>query len=100
MNTKEDERKSGCTNTLQTDSWNFVALDKYPRDAKFLYGHTLCLKHTTTLVGKLKSVFLIDAAHMKGNLGRAVFGTWGQDANWSIVCVALSVFFHNEGHKK
>ena len=73
-------------------------LEKYPTDTRFLYGYTLCLKHTTTIVGKLRSVFSVDAAHMKGELGGTAFGTWGQDANRNIVCVAFSVFFDNEGH--
>ena len=35
---------------------------------------------------------------MKGDLGGTAFGTWAQDANRSIVCIALSVFFDNEGY--
>ena len=75
----------------------FDALDKHAINTKFLYGFTLRLKHTTELVSKLKTVFASDAAHMKGTLGGTAFGTWGLDANQNIVCVALSVFFDNEG---
>jgi hypothetical protein len=49
------------------------------------------------LVSSLKTVFSCDAAHMKGKLGGTAFGTWGQDANKNIVCVALSMFFDNKG---
>ena len=75
----------------------FVKLDKHAIETKFLYGFTLRFKHTKELIGQLKTVFASDAAHMKGVLGGTAFGTWGQDANQNIVCVALSVFFDNEG---
>ena len=75
----------------------FAALEKHPSRTRFLYGYTLRLKHMSELVSSLKTVFSCDAAHMKGKLGGTAFGTWGQDANKNIVCVALSMFFDNEG---
>ena len=75
----------------------FKDLDRHPSGTKFLYGYTLRLKHMKELVGCLKTVFSCDAAHMKGSPGGTAFGAWGQDANKNIVCVALSVFFDNEG---
>ena len=76
----------------------FSKLDKdFPdEDTKFIYGYDLVTASGIKLAPKLLEVKSSDAAHLRGPYPGTVFGTWGTDSNFHIVCLSLSVYYDNE----
>jgi hypothetical protein len=66
-------------------------LDEYEDNDMFLYGYDIIFKHARPMASKLKTVFLADGTHLKGQ-----HTMWGQDANKHVICMGLSVYFDNE----
>eukprot|EP00978_Attheya_sp_CCMP212_P047762 scaffold426750_cov71-Attheya_sp.AAC.1 len=102
---RKAEHNSAMKNVLKANKIKFPGLSEGDKDLmsslrhddKILYGWDFSPRWAKLIFPKLRKLYYADGAHMKTALHGTLFGLWGIDANDQLVCLALSLYYDNEG---